>query len=57
MQHHTLTQILMGMIRTGFQIEVVEKKLQPIAFDPMNHYYLVLDERAGQVFHDGAVLK
>ena len=32
-------------------------KLQPITFDPMNHHYLVLGEKVGQAFHDGAVLK
>lgn len=33
------------------------QKLQPITYDPMNHHYLVLGEKAGQAFHDGAVLK
>ena len=32
-------------------------KLQPITYDPMNHHYLVLGERVGQAFHDGAALK
>ena len=32
-------------------------KLQPITYDPMNHHYLVLGEKAGQAFHDGVVLK
>ena len=32
-------------------------KLQPITFDPMNHHYLVLGEKVGQVFHDGLALK
>ena len=32
-------------------------KLQPIAYDPMNHHYLVLGEKVGQAFHDGMVLK
>ena len=32
-------------------------KLQPITYDPMNHHYLVLGEKAGQAFHDGAALK
>ena len=32
-------------------------KLQPITFDPMNHHYLVLGEKAGQAFHDGVILK
>ena len=32
-------------------------KLQPITYDPMNHHYLVLGEKVGQAFHDGAVLK
>ncbi len=33
------------------------QKLQPITYDPMNHHYLVLGEKAGQAFHDGVVLK
>ena len=32
-------------------------KLRPITYDPMNHHYLVLGEKAGQAFHDGVVLK
>ena len=32
-------------------------KLQPITYDPMNHHYLILGEKAGQAFHDGMVLK
>ena len=32
-------------------------KLQPITYDPMNHHYLVLGEKVGQAFHDGAALK
>ncbi len=32
-------------------------KLQPITYDPVNHYYLVLGERVGQAFHDGLSLK
>ena len=32
-------------------------RLQPITYDPMNHHYLVLGEKAGQAFHDGVVLK
>ena len=32
-------------------------KLQPITYDPMNHHYLVLGEKAGQASHDGLVLK
>ena len=32
-------------------------KLAPITYDPMNHCYLVLGEKAGQAFHDGAALK
>ena len=32
-------------------------KLQPITYDPMNHHYLVLGEKAGQAFHDGVALK
>ena len=29
-QHHTLTQILMGLIHTGFRIEVVEEAMPPV---------------------------
>lgn len=32
-------------------------KLRPITFDPMNHRYLVLGEKAGQAFLDGLALK
>ena len=32
-------------------------KLPPITYDPMNHHYLVLGEKVGQAFHDGAALK
>ncbi len=32
-------------------------KLQPITYDPMNHHYLVLGEKVGQAFCDGAKLK
>ena len=32
-------------------------KLRPITYDPMNHHYLVLGEKAGQAFHDGLSLK
>lgn len=32
-------------------------KLQPITYDPMNHYYLVLGEKVGQAFQDGLTLK
>ena len=31
--------------------------LAPITYDPMNHHYLVLVEKAGQAFHDGMTLK
>ena len=31
-------------------------KLQPITYDPMNHQYLVLGDKMGQAFHDGAAL-
>ena len=31
--------------------------LQPITFDPMNLHYLVLGEKVGQAFRDGAALK
>ena len=37
--------------------KVDPSKLQPISYDPMNHHYLVLGEKVGQAFHDGAVLK
>lgn len=32
-------------------------KLQPITYDPMNHHYLVLGEKAGRAFQDGMALK
>ena len=32
-------------------------KLQPITFDPMNHHYLVLGEKAGMAFQAGTELK
>ena len=32
-------------------------KLQPITYDPMNHHYLVLGEKAGNAFRDGLALK
>ena len=32
-------------------------KLQPITYDPVNHHYLVLGQKVGQAFHDGAALK
>ena len=32
-------------------------KLQPITYDPVNHHYLTLGEKAGQAFHDGLSLK
>ena len=32
-------------------------KLQPITYDPMNHDYLVLGEKVGNAFQDGAALK
>ena len=32
-------------------------KLCPITYDSMNHHYLVLGEKVGQAFHDGAQLK
>ena len=32
-------------------------KLQPITYDPMNHHYLVLGEKAGHAFKDGLSLK
>ena len=33
------------------------KKLRPIAFDPFNNAYVVLGEKAGNAFKDGAALK
>ena len=33
------------------------QKLAPITYDSMNHHYLVLGEKVGQAFHDGAALK
>ena len=44
-----LTQIEHG------QVDVA--KLQPITYDPMNHHYLILGQKAGQAFHDGMALK
>lgn len=32
-------------------------KLQPITYDPIDHHYLLLGEKAGQAFHDGRNLK
>ena len=32
-------------------------KLAPITYDSMNHHYLVLGEKVGQAFHDGAALR
>ena len=32
-------------------------KLRPITYDPMNHDYLVLGEKAGNAFKDGVALK
>ena len=32
-------------------------KLRPITFDPMNYDYLVLGDKVGNAFHDGAVLR
>ena len=32
-------------------------KLQPITYDPMNHHYLLLGEKAGQAFQAGLSLK
>lgn len=39
--HHTLTQILMGLIRNGFQIEAVEEAMPP---EQMMHYPGMADE-------------
>ncbi len=33
------------------------KKLQPITYDSMHHHYLVLGEKVGNAFKDGAALK
>ena len=33
------------------------QKLAPITYDPMNHHYLVLGEKAGEAFRDGVALK
>ena len=32
-------------------------RLQPLAYDPMNHHYLTLGEAAGRAFQDGLALK
>ena len=37
--------------------KVDPKKLRPITFDPMNNEYLVLGEKAGNAFRDGAALR
>ena len=37
--------------------KVEVQKLAPITYDPMNHHYLVLGDKVGQAFHDGAALK
>ncbi len=37
--------------------KVDAQKLQPITYDPMNHYYLVLGEKVGQAFQVGLTLK
>ena len=41
----------------GMNGKVDVSRLQPITYDPMNHHYLVLGEKAGQAFHDGMALK
>ena len=33
------------------------RKLRPITYDPMNHDYLVLGQKAGNAFQDGTALK
>ena len=37
--------------------KICVEKLQPITYDPVNHLYLTLGEKAGQAFHDGMALK
>ena len=37
--------------------KVDPRKLQPITFDPMNNEYLLLGEKAGNAFRDGAALR
>jgi len=37
--------------------KVDPRKLRPICFDPMNNAYLVLGEKVGNAFRDGAALK
>lgn len=37
--------------------KVDPEKLRPITFDPMNNAYLVLGEKAGNAFKDGAALR
>ena len=32
-------------------------RLRPVTFDPVNNAYIVLGEKVGNAFHDGAVLK
>lgn len=41
----------------GANGKVDPQKLQPITYDPMNHHYLVLGEKAGNAFKDGLALK
>ena len=42
-------------VLTGGKIDPA--KLRPITFDPVNNAYIVLGEKVGNAFHDGAVLK
>ena len=41
----------------GENCKVDVSKLQPITYDPMNHHYLLLGEKAGQAFQAGLSLK
>ena len=42
-------------VLTGGKID--PEKLRPITFDPVNNAYIVLGEKVGNAFHDGAALK
>ncbi len=42
-------------VLTGGKIDPA--KLRPITFDPVNNAYIVLGEKVGNAFHDGAALK
>ena len=41
----------------GVSGKIDPKKLEPITFDPVNHYYLKLGEKVGDAFKEGLKLK